>query len=184
MPANCDTTNVTGTNFATVHGMATTSALKRVAVGRHYGAKSTTLDAYRTVVGDSLLDELRDLARSLNGVRICHVNSSAAGGGVAELLAREVPLLEALGIAADWQVIRADEEFFTVTKAFHNALHGGRVMLGSEWANVYLDHTRASAEALTGQYDVYIVHDPQPAPICRFRRRRGERWIHGRIRSA
>jgi trehalose synthase len=157
--------------------MSTEATLKRVSIGRHYGAQSTTLEAYKTLVGEALLDELQTLARGLNGVRICHVNSSAAGGGVAEILAREIPLLRSLGITADWQVIRADEEFFTVTKALHNAMHGGRFRLGPEWKTVYLEQTRASAEALPGEYDVYVVHDPQPAPLCQFRRRQGERWI-------
>ena len=96
---------------------------------------------------------------------------------MAELLGREVPLLEALGLHADWQVLRADEEFFRVTKAFHNALHGGRFNFTDEMASIYLERSRASADALTGEYDVYIVHDPQPAALCRIRRRRGERWV-------
>jgi trehalose synthase len=157
--------------------MGTAEAIQKVTPGRHYGARSNTLEAYRPLGGDELLAELTDLARELNGVRLCHVNSSAAGGGVAELLAREVPLLEALGVSCDWRVIRADEEFFAVTKAFHNALHGSRARLGPNWASTYLEHTRASADALTGDYNVFIVHDPQPAAICQFRRRRGEHWL-------
>ena len=157
--------------------MCATEAIQKISPGRHYGARSNTLEAYRSLVGDELLDELGGLARELNGVRLCQVNSSAAGGGVAELLAREVPLLGALGIHCDWRVIRADEEFFAITKTFHNALHGSRARLPEDWASTYLRHTKASAEALTGDYDVFIVHDPQPAAICQFRRRRGERWL-------
>src|SRR5499426_268142 len=151
--------------------------IQKITPGRHYGARSNTLDAYRPLVGDELLDELATLARDLDGIRLCHVNSSAAGGGVAEILAREVPLLGALGVKCDWRVIRADEEFFAVTKAFHNALHGSPARLAPNWAATYLEQTKASAEALTDDYDVFIVHDPQPAGICQFRRRRGERWL-------
>ena len=157
--------------------MSTTEAIQKVSVGRHYGARSGTLDAYRTLVGDELIDELRTLARELRGLRLCHVNSSAAGGGVAELLAREVPLLGALGVRCDWRVIRADEEFFAITKAFHNALHGSRARLSPHWDSVYLEQTKASADALTGDYDVFVIHDPQPAAICQFWRRRGEHWL-------
>ena len=157
--------------------MSTAPAIKRVTGGRHYGATSTTLAAYRALAGDELITELQELARELRGVRICHVNSSAAGGGVAEILSREVPLLKALGLTVDWQVIRADEAFFTATKAVHNALQGARFRLPSDWTTGYFEHNRASADALTGQYDVYFVHDPQPAPMCRFRRHLHEQWV-------
>ena len=162
---------IAGMPFATRDRVCATEAIQKISPGRHYGARSNTLEAYRSLVGDELLAELGSLARELNGVRLCHVNSSAAGGGVAELLAREVPLLEALGIRCDWRVIRADEEFFAITKTFHNALHGSRARLPEDWASTYLRHTKASAEALTGDYDVFVVHDPQPAAICQFRRR-------------
>jgi trehalose synthase len=163
-----------GIGFAAVEFVD--QAIQRVTVGRHRGAKSTALAAYRETA-DGLLDELQRMAASLRGVRICHINSSASGGGVAEILAREVPLLQALGLHVDWQVIRADQEFFTITKSFHNALHGGRFHLTDEMATIYLDHCRASAEELVGEYDVFVVHDPQPAALCRSRRRRGEHWV-------
>jgi len=150
--------------------------MQLVSVGRHRGARSTTLAEYRHTA-DGLLDELQRLAASLRDVRICHINSSASGGGVAELLAREVPLLQALNLHVDWQVLRANEEFFKVTKSFHNALHGGPFHLTDEMATVYLDHNQASAKALAGEYDVYVVHDPQPAALCRSRRRHAERWV-------
>jgi trehalose synthase len=151
---------------------------KRVAIGRRrLGANSATLQAYRGLVADEIVDELQELGAALRGIRICHVNSSAGSGGVAELLAREIPLLRALGIHADWHVLRADEAFFTVTKALHNALQGARLHLTDEMAAVYREHMKASADALTGEYDVYVVHDPQPAGICEIRRREGERWI-------
>ena len=151
-------------------------AIQRVTVGRHRGAKSTALSAYRDAAPE-LLDELHDLARKLDGVRICHINSSASGGGVAEMLAREVPLLQALGLRADWQVIRADDGFFAVTKSFHNAVQGGPFELTDDMARIYLDSCHASADALAGDYDVYMVHDPQPAAICRTRRRGEEKWL-------
>jgi len=76
--------------------------MNRVSLGRHCCAQSTHLEAYAGVVADALLDEVRALARALRGVRICNINSTAAGGGVAELLSREIPLLSALGVEADW----------------------------------------------------------------------------------
>jgi trehalose synthase len=72
---------------------------------------------------------VRTLARPLKGVRICNINSTAAGGGVAELLSQEIPLLGALRVEADWWIIRGEEQFFTVTTGFHNALQGGQYEL-------------------------------------------------------
>ncbi|MFQ5899001.1 MAG: glycosyltransferase [Candidatus Methylomirabilia bacterium] len=151
--------------------------MNRVSIGRHYGAQSANLDAYRPLVGDGLVEEIWELAGTLRGLRICHVNSTAAGGGVAELLGREVPLLQALGLRVDWQIIRGEEEFFTVTKGFHNALQAGRFDLTPAIEAIYLRQNEKSAEIFADEYDVYIVHDPQPAALCRYRRRPGERWI-------
>ncbi len=60
--------------------------LSRIAVGRYFCAQSTDLGAYRNLVGDALIDEVDQLAARLRGVRVCHQNATAAGGGVAELL--------------------------------------------------------------------------------------------------
>ena len=151
--------------------------MKRVVIGRHHGTQSTSLQRYREYVDPTLLDELRDLAGALRNVRICHINSTAAGGGVAELLWREVPLLEDLGLHVHWRIIRGAKEFFDVTKAFHNALQGSPYDLTPAIQELYLRHNQEAADVFTDDYDVYIVHDPQPAALCHFRRRSGERWI-------
>lgn len=151
--------------------------MNRVAVGRHYGAQSTNLQAYRGLIGDEQLEEIWELAAALRRVRVCHINSTAAGGGVAELLAREVPLFEALGLTVHWWIIRGEEEFFTITKGFHNALQGSPFDLTPEIEDVYVRQNEASARIFADSYDLYIVHDPQPAALCRFRRRPGERWV-------
>lgn len=98
--------------------------LPKVAIGRPNSSVQTNIESYRMLVGDEIIDELLVLARSLRNVRICHINSTAYGGGVAELLARYLPLLQGLGISAEWRLIHGDPAFFTVTKAFHNALQG------------------------------------------------------------
>ena len=152
-------------------------AMKRVVIGRHHGTQSSSLQSYREYVDASLLDELRELAGTLRGVRICHVNSTAAGGGVAELLGREVPLLEDLGLHVHWRIIRGEKEFFGVTKGFHNALQGGPFDLTPAIQELYLRQNQEAADVFSDDYDVYVVHDPQPAALCHFRRRCGERWI-------
>jgi trehalose synthase len=100
---------------------------------------------YRMLISDELSEELLQLAHELKDVRICHLNSTAFGGGVAELLSRYLPMLQALGISADWRLIHGQPEFFTVTKAFHNALQGGHYALGEEEQKLYLEVNERSA---------------------------------------
>ena len=82
------------------------------------------VDAYRPIVGDEIVDGLRARAEEFEGARVLHVNSTAYGGGVAEILYTLVPLMSGLGLDAEWQIIEADADFFEVTKFFHNALQG------------------------------------------------------------
>jgi len=139
--------------------------LPQVIVGRHCCAQSTNPDNYRPLVGDELIDELGHLAQSLAGARICEINATSAGGGVAELLAAEMPVLQAIGVNADWQLIHGDAPFFEVTKAFHNALQGADLDLSETIKQTYLDRNLACAEMIEGAYDVYIVHDYLVADI-------------------
>jgi trehalose synthase len=149
----------------------------KVSIGRRYGAISAKIENYRLLVGDELIDELIALARDLRSIRICHVNSTAFGGGVAELLARYVPLVHDLGLDVDWRTIHGETEFFTVTKAFHNALQGASCDLRDAERHVYLGVNEQSAKLLEADYDVYIVHDPQPAALRHFVAQGGARWI-------
>ncbi len=151
--------------------------LPQVVVGHHCCAQSTNPDNYRPLVGDDLVDELVSLAKSLAGVRLCQINATAAGGGVAELLGAEIPILDAMGVDADWRLMHGDAPFFEVTKAFHNALQGADLNLTETIKQTYLDRDRACAEMIEGDYDVYIVHDPQPAALKHFVRKNNARWI-------
>ena len=82
------------------------------------------LQDYAAIVGEPEITELRELARRLAGRHVKMVNSTAVGGGVAEILNRLVPLMEEVNVPTRWEVITGGEKFFHVTKAFHNALHG------------------------------------------------------------
>lgn len=151
--------------------------LPKVSVSRRCGTMMANVQNYRMLISDELSEELSELARDLRDVRICHLNSTAFGGGVAELLSRYVPMLQALGVSAEWRLIHGQPEFFTVTKAFHNALQGGHYNLGEVEQKLYLDVNERSAEALGNDYDVYIVHDPQPAALRHFTGPRNAKWI-------
>src|SRR6516164_2192021 len=77
------------------------------------------IDDYAEVVEPGTLERIRELAEPLRGKRVLHVNATAYGGGVAELLSTHVALLQSVGIEAEWQVIHGSDEFFAVTKAVH-----------------------------------------------------------------
>jgi trehalose synthase len=151
--------------------------LPKVSVGRHCCASSTNIENYRPLVGDAIIDEILELSRSLRGVRICNINATASGGGVAELLSRQIPIYQSLGVVADWRIIHGDKDFFTITKGFHNALQGAEFELTPAVIDDYLEHNRQSAEALESDYDVYLVHDPQPAAVRHFVKQNSQKWI-------
>ncbi|MBI2822629.1 MAG: glycosyltransferase [Acidobacteria bacterium] len=151
--------------------------LAQVLVGRHCCAESGRIDDYRPLVGDEMVDEIQELSRQLRGLRVCQINATATGGGVAELLNRQLPIYAALGIRADWRVIHGDKRFFTITKQFHNALQGADIQLTGAIQEEYLKHNQISAGGLEDDYDLYVVHDPQPAALKHFRKASKGKWL-------
>jgi trehalose synthase len=152
--------------------------LPKVAIGRNRCSESANLDNYREWVGDELVDEIRTLSQDLKGLRVCQVNATAAGGGVAELLSRLVPVYLGLGIATDWRLIYGDKDFFTVTKSFHNGLQGMQAPLTPAMKETYLERNHMSAGMLPDDYDLFIVHDPQPAALRHFKNAEHKgKWI-------
>jgi trehalose synthase len=129
-------------------------------------------------VGPGTLDELRQLARHLQGRRLVMINSTRVGGGVAEILQRMVPLLGELGLTVRWEVITGDESFYRVTKAFHNALHGKPERITSSMYERFVDTGRENAARLRLDDDYVFIHDPQPATLIEQRRRHpASKWI-------
>lgn len=151
--------------------------LPKVSVHRFCCAAFTDIENYRRLVGDDLIDEIVTLTRDLRGIRVCHVNSTGFGGGVAELLSRHVPLANALGIHTDWRLIQGTPEFFTATKALHNALQGATYTLSEADKAIYLHVNRESAKLLEARYDVFFVHDPQPAAFREAVGQNDAKWI-------
>lgn len=145
--------------------------LQRVTVGRW------SLDAYRGIVPDHILEELHDRARALRGARILHINATAYGGGVSELLRSCVPLLRDLELIVDWKVIAGSQEFFRATKALHNGLQGSPHTLSEADRAAYVQCARENAETLDGGYDFVVVHDPQPAALLALHGKGDARWV-------
>ena len=145
--------------------------LEKIEVG------NKSLEDYRFFCGDDLTAELELLRRELRGIRVCHINSTPFGGGVAELLYSCVALLRGMGIKAEWRIISASEQFFSITKSFHNALQGAEHSPTKQELDTYMATNAANAQRFVPAYDVIIVHDPQPAAIRSFSRNGSARWI-------
>jgi trehalose synthase len=141
------------------------------------------LPDYAGAVGVDVVDRILRLAEPLKGMRVLHLNATAYGGGVAELLATHVPLLRSVGLDADWQVMQGSDLFFGVTKSVHNALQGADLEWTQEMQKIYLEKVLDNALLFDGEYDYVVVHDPQPAAILSFLRDRlgsrlgDTRWI-------
>ncbi len=139
--------------------------------------KKKLIAAYEKVVGKPIIDRLRKLGNDLKGLRLLEINSTSSGGGVAELLSSVVPLVNSLGIRAEWRLICQDQRFFRITKKIHNALQGMNYRLSSEEKQAYLEHNRRCAGMISGNYDVVVVNDPQPAAILHYLNRKSGKWI-------
>ena len=135
------------------------------------------VEGYRAAIGDGPMVALESLARSLRGHRIAMVNSTAAGGGVAEILHRLVPLLNELGVPTTWEVLPADPHFYEISKTIHNALHGAPGALSPADREHFLETSRRAAERLRLDADLVFVHDPQPVVLAGLRREPGQRWL-------
>jgi trehalose synthase len=131
-----------------------------------------TLDDYASLAQlVAAVEALRATAKTfvplIEGRTVWHINSTAQGGGVAELLPTQIALLRNLGVDARWLVIETDRmEFFALTKRIHNMIHGAmqQEFTAGDRA-LYEDVSRANAEAIlqhVGPNDVLVVHDPQP----------------------
>ena len=145
--------------------------LQEVALGHK------TLTDYTHIVGKELTEEIRSLAERLKGKRVLHVSATAFGGGVSEILYTMVPLMRDVGLDAHWHVIFGKEEFFEATKLLHNSLQGAEETLSEEQWAVFDEINQMNAEGLQGEWDVVIVHDPQPIGLRRGAREKGRQWV-------
>ena len=123
------------------------------------------LDDYVPIVGRGIIDDLRLAAEKLNGKTVQMVNSTAVGGGVAEILNRMVPLLNELGINTKWDVIHGGADFFSVTKKFHNALHGKEEEITQHDFDIFMGTSQKNIEQVETKGDIVFIHDPQPIAL-------------------
>ena len=109
--------------------------------------RKISLDDYVGIVGEEEVKSVKSLAEKLKGKSVTHVNSTAYGGGVAEMLHNLVPLMKDVGLDVHWEIIKGGLEFFNVTKKIHNALQGMNVELTPEEIRIYLEYNRQNSES-------------------------------------
>jgi len=138
------------------------------------------LNQYAPIIGENVIDQLRQLAEPLKGMKVVHVNSTREGGGVAEILHRLIPLKQELGLDASWEIVAGDAKFYQCTKKMHNALQSNR----EDISGALLQHYEAvnadnfeRLQDLVQAADIVIIHDPQPVPLLKFCQARKGKWI-------
>jgi trehalose synthase len=136
-----------------------------------------SIEDYRPIIGDEQVERIKTLAEPLRGARIAHINATQYGGGVSELLRSTIAIERGLGIDAEWRVINGSNRFFEVTKSVHNALQGAEYRLTSEDRETYLLQNNYNAGQLGDDYDVVVIHDPQPAALRHLHGRGHAKWI-------
>jgi trehalose synthase len=149
---------------------------------------------YRPIVGDHVIDEIEQLAAPFKGARVLHLNATGFGGGVAELLSTLVPLMQSVGIDAEWRIMASAPELWDATKAIHNLLQGAELRsdqstestprsspstkrmtarsIVANWTpsmvQVWQRYNQLTAACFEGDYDFVVVHDPQPAGLLEY----------------
>jgi trehalose synthase len=128
-----------------------------------------SVDGYLSQWDPKLAAELTSLANSLRHLKFIHLNSTATGGGVAEILQSMVPLMSALGLNTERIVMEGSPEFFQVTKRIHNLLQGADGSLSTHEFDTYLRTNQEVADAFMNgglAADVWFFHDPQVLPLA------------------
>ncbi|MGE3154405.1 MAG: glycosyltransferase [Nitrospiraceae bacterium] len=123
------------------------------------------LDDYREVAPKGTVEFLYRLSDLVKSRSFLHVTSVRYGGGMAEVLRRLVPMMNALGVEARWEVIAGTQEFAAVAKRLTNALQGRDEPITQDMYQTYMEINDRNAKALKLDADMVMIHDSQPAGI-------------------
>lgn len=137
------------------------------------------LEAYTSIIGEANIERLQKVAQRLQGLKILMLNATAQGGGVAEMLFSALPMLNSLGIAAEWKIVKGNDDFYECTKNLHNLLQGKEGSFTPEMEQTYFCALEDSAQQNLIDYepDVVEIHDPQPLGLTRYLKKPGEVWM-------
>ncbi len=121
------------------------------------------VDAYADIIGPRRVNILKQKAAELRDKEWAHVNSTFNGGGVAEMLKSVVPIAKGLGIKTKWYCIEGDEEFYSITKRFHNIIQGvDQQFTLRDLFETYIKTNKDNFRDQVISEDFTVVHDPQP----------------------
>ena len=136
------------------------------------------IDPYASVVGDDVLTRIVAVAARLRGVRVLHLSATARGGGVAEVLRSQVPLLRGLGLEVEWHALEADAPFFALARKLRDGLQGRPVEFADAERALYARTLASNLAPFAERWDIVVVHDPQPAGCLGILDgRRTGRWV-------
>jgi len=138
--------------------------------------KIRDLEDYRKVAGSRQIEEIYEKAEKINGKHVLFINSTYNGGGVAEILNSVVPMFNRVGIKLGWRVLHGTDDFFNVTKSFHNALQGGKIHLSEHKKQLYYETNKRFSIYTHIEHDLVVVHDPQPMAMIDFYEKK-QPWI-------
>ncbi|MGB6340954.1 MAG: glycosyltransferase [Candidatus Aminicenantaceae bacterium] len=130
-----------------------------------------SLDDYLPIVGEKVLGQIYQKAHRLVNKHIVHINSTAYGGGVAEILNNLIVLFNDIGVDSGWRVLIGPSDFFSITKKFHNGLQGNSINLSNNKKRLYLEANDRFSRFTHLDHDCVIVHDPQPLPLLKFNKK-------------
>jgi len=138
--------------------------------------KMKVLEDYENIINNRLINQIKARAKKLDGKKVLHINSNNKDGGVAEILHSLVPLMNNLNIDTEWKVIGGPENFFMITKKFHNSLQGEEIDMSKINKKLYVKNNQDFSTTIEVDYDYVIVHDPQPLPLIKFFKKE-QPWI-------
>jgi len=139
----------------------------------NYKPRPKSIEDYKSIVSAGELDKIYRYAAKLQNERVVMVSSTPAGGGVAEILNSLVLLLNSLGVKTGWRILKGPDNFFQITKDFHNALQGADIILNKRTLGIYqqVNYNNAMMNHLD-DHDLVVVHDPQPLPLIQYYKKR------------
>lgn len=136
-----------------------------------------SLKDYKDIVGEELIEHIYQEATPLTNKHVEHVNSTYYGGGVAEILSSLTLLMNDVGIKTGWRLLKGHQDFFNVTKKFHNSLQGESIILSENKKKIYTECNEINSILMhIHSLDTIIIHDPQPLPLINFYKKK-QPWI-------
>ncbi|MDD3480936.1 MAG: glycosyltransferase [Patescibacteria group bacterium] len=130
--------------------------------------KENSLEEYRPIVGDAVIEKIKKRAKKLKNKHIVCVSSTHTGGGVAEMLNAMIPILNDLGVPFGWRILHGTNNFFEITKSIHNAVQGEPFKFTDAKKQIYEETNERFAKFTHLNHDLVVVHDPQPLPMIAY----------------